>query len=150
MGFNTRFSAATGGDCPKDGRDTVSCSLAVNTTPYPEDTCHATSSITSPCTEKIGDKIWAGQTAGRSRYQTYKDAIGSTYAIGTDRRRLTIALIPYGSFGKTDPATPTQWMDVFIVKPMYGIGKTLRMYVEIIGVSSPAISGRRDVPYLLE
>jgi hypothetical protein len=149
-GFNTRFSAATGGDCPKDGPDTVSCSLAASTTEYPEDTCHATSTISSPCTEKIGDGIWAGQTDGKSRYQTYKDAIGSGYAIGTDRRRLTIALIPYGSFSSSNPTTPTQWMDVFIVKPMYGNGNKMRLYVEIIGISSPAISGRRDVPYLLE
>ena len=143
-GFNTRFS---NGNCPNGGG---TCSLAEKTTEYAEDTCHATSTISLPCTEKIGNGIWAGQTGGRSRYQTYKDAIGSNYAIGTDRRRLTIALIPYGSFGSNNPATPTQWMDVFITKPMYGNGNKLRIYVEIIGVSSSAISGRRDVPYLFE
>ena len=147
-GFNTRFQTGNGQkDCPNGGGV---CLPAQNITQYPEDTCHATSSITSPCTEKIGNGVWAGQSGGKSRYQTYKDAIGSNYVIGDDRRRLTIALIPYGSFGKTDPATPTRWMDVFITKPMYGNGNKLRMYIEIIGISSPAISGRRDVPYLLE
>lgn len=143
-GFNTRFS---NGNCPNGGG---TCSLAENRTEYKPDTCHATSTISSPCTAKIGNGIWAGQTGGRSRYQTYKDAIGSNYAIGTDRRRLTIALIPYGSFGSSNSVAPTKWMDVFITKPMYGNGNKLRIYVEIIGISSSAISGRRDVPYLLE
>lgn len=147
-GFDTRFQTGTSQkDCPNGGGI---CSPAANITQYDEDTCHATSTITAPCTEKIGNGVWVGQTGGRSRYQTYKDAIGSNYAIGTDRRRLTIALIPYGSFGKSNPTTPTQWMDVFIVKEMYGMGNKIRIYVEVIGVSSPAISGRRDVPYLLE
>jgi Flp pilus assembly protein TadG len=147
-GFNTRFQNGNGqNNCPNGGGI---CSPAANITEYPEDTCHATSTIISPCTEKIGNGVWDGQLSGKSRYQTYKDAIGSNYAIGTDRRRLTVALIPYGSFGKSDPTTPTQWMDLFITKPMYGNGNKLRIYVEIIGVSSPAISGRRDVPYLLE
>lgn len=147
-GFDTRFQNGNSQkDCPNGGGI---CSPAANTTQYPEDTCHATSTISAPCTEKIGNRIWAGQTGGRSRYQTYKDAIGSNYAIGTDRRRLTIALIPYGSFGSSNSVAPTQWMDVFIVKQMYGTGNKIRIYVEIIGISSSAISGRRDVPYLLE
>ena len=147
-GFDTRFQSGNSQkDCPNGGGI---CSPAANITQYPEDTCHATSTIVSPCTEKIGNGIWAGQSGGKSRYQTYKDAIGSNYSIGTDRRRLTIALIPYGSFGNSTPTTPTQWMDVFIVKKMYGNGNKIRIYVEVIGISSPAISGRRDVPYLLE
>ena len=147
-GFDTRFQSGNSQkDCPNGGGI---CSPAANITQYPEDTCHATSTIVSPCTEKIGNGIWAGQSGGKSRYQTYKDAIGSNYSIGTDRRRLTIALIPYGSFGNSTPTTPTQWMDVFIVKQMYGNGNKIRIYVEVIGISSPAISGRRDVPYLLE
>lgn len=147
-GFDTRFQNGNSQkDCPNGGGI---CSPAANTTQYNEDTCHATSTISAPCTEKIGNGIWVGQTGGRSRYQTYKDAIGSNYAIGTDRRRLTIALIPYGSFGSSNSVAPTKWMDVFIVKQMYGTGNKIRIYVEIIGISSSAISGRRDVPYLLE
>jgi hypothetical protein len=147
-GFNTRFEKNNGQkNCPNGGGV---CSPATNITEYPEDTCHATAKISSPCTEKIGNGVWAGQLLGKTRYQTYKDAIGSSYSMGTDRRRLTIALIPYGSFGKKNPTTPTQWMDLFITKPMYGNGNKLRIYAEVIGVSSPAISGRRDVPYLLE
>lgn len=149
MGFNTRFQNGTSQQhCPPGGGI---CSAAANKTEYKDDTCHASSTITSPCTDKIGDGFWVGQTGGKSRYQTYKDAIGlSNYSIGTDRRRLTIAVIPFGSVSNTTPVTPTKWMDVFITRPMDGNGKALRLYVEIIGDSSPALSGLRSVPYLIK
>ena len=101
---------------------------------------------------------------------------GSDFDFGTDRRRLTIAVIPYGSFPSGGsptavPVVPTKWLDVFIVEPISGNGNSgggpgkgpgkpvdpddaskqgLQFYVEVIGESDPAISGRRDVPYLLK
>jgi hypothetical protein len=157
-GFNTRFSSSPGNSgCPNGG----TCSLAANTTTFPRDTCHATGNTprtpVAPCTTVIGNGTWAGQVSGQTRYEKYKQLIGSGYDFGTDRRRLTIAVIPYGSFGtggSGGPVTPTRWLDVFITEPMTGAGNNqnnpLRFYVEIIGESSPAISGRRDVPYIIE
>jgi hypothetical protein len=92
-----------------------------------------------------------------TRYDRYKAAVGSNYDIGHDRRRLTVAVIPFGAFdsGNSDtPVTPTLWLDVFITEEMSGNGNSksnpLRFYVEIIGQSSSAPSGRRDVPFLIE
>jgi Flp pilus assembly protein TadG len=156
-GFNTRFASGPGNSgCPNGG----TCSAAANTTTFPRDTCHATGNNprppVAPCTTVIGNSIWAGQVSGQSRYERYKELIGTSYNFDTDRRRLTIAVIPYGSFGtggSGDPVTPTRWLDVFITEPMTGAGNNtnnpLRFYVEIIGESSPAVSGRRDVPYII-
>ncbi|WP_411290906.1 pilus assembly protein TadG-related protein [Sphingorhabdus sp.] len=146
-GFNTRFQTGNDQkDCPNGGG---TCTPALNITEYEMDTCHLNAPI-SPCTQKIGDGVWVGQMGGRSRYQTYKDAIGSNYNFGSDRRRLTVALIPFGTVSNTTPVTPTKWVDVFIVRAMEGNGNKMRLYVEIIGDSSSATSGRRDVPYLIE
>lgn len=154
-GFNKRFQNGNGqGGCPNGG----TCSPAANTTTFNRDTCHANANNTpktpvSPCTTVIGNGTYPGQTSGQTRYQRYKQLIGSGYDIGNDRRRLTVAVIPYGSFGNGSsgaPVTPTKWLDVFITEPMSGNGNALRFYVEVIGDSTPAISGRRDVPYLLE
>lgn len=155
-GFNTRFGGGGPGACPNGG----TCSTAANTTTFPRDSCHASGNSprtpVSPCTTVIGDGVYAGQASGQTRYEKYKELIGSSYDFGTDRRRLTIAVIPYGSFGtggSGDPVTPTRWLDVFITEPMTGAGNNqnnpLRFYVEIIGESIPAISGRRDVPYII-
>jgi Flp pilus assembly protein TadG len=156
-GFNTRFdSGPGGGGCPNGG----TCSTAADTTVFNRDSCHASgnSPITpvAPCTTVIGDGVYAGQVSSQTRYERYKELIGSSYDFDTDRRRLTIAVIPYGAFGtggSGDPVTPTRWLDVFITEPMDGDGaakkEPLRFYVEIIGESSPATSGRRDVPYII-
>lgn len=173
-GFNTRFASGGGnggggngggnggggnggGNCPNGG----TCSPAENQTVFPRDTCHATGNTPKtpvpPCTTVIGNGTYAGQAAGQTRYERYKQLIGDGYSIGNDRRRLTVAVIPYGSFGNGSsgaPVTPTKWLDVFITEPMSGNGNSqndpLRFYVEVIGDSTPAISGRRDVPYLIE
>ncbi|MFN3620926.1 pilus assembly protein TadG-related protein, partial [Sphingorhabdus sp.] len=156
-GFNTRFGG--GGNCPNGG----TCSAAAVNTQYPRDSCHANGNdpITpvAPCTTVIGNGLWPSQNVSTSetRYQRYKAAVGSNYVIGDDRRRLTVAVIPYGAFGSGSsgtPVTPTKWLDVFITEQITGNGNStkdpLRFYVEIIGESTPATSGRRDVPYLLE
>jgi len=160
-GFNTRFANGNGngnGGCPNGG----TCSPAANTTTFNRDSCHANVNNTpktpvSPCTTVIGNGTYPGQTSGQTRYQRYKQLIGSSYVLGDDRRRLTVAVIPYGSFGNGSsgaPVTPTKWLDVFITEPITGNGNSnndpLRFYVEIIGESTPSVSGRRDVPYLLE
>lgn len=147
-GFNTRFQ---NGQCPNGG----TCSQAAVTTEYDVDSCHSQSDpnvATTPCT-KIGSGVWPGQPAGKSRYQVYKEAVGSGYTQGGDRRRLTIAMIPYGSFGSGSSGAaviPSKWMDVFIARKMAGNGNSLRLYVEIIGISETSTTGRRDVPYLIE
>jgi Putative Flp pilus-assembly TadE/G-like len=157
-GFNTRFANGNGnGGCPNGG----TCSPAANTTTFNRDSCHAIGTTprtpVAPCTTVIGNGVYAGQTSGQTRYQRYKQLIGSSYVLGDDRRRLTVAVIPYGSFGNGSsgtPVTPTKWLDVFITEPITGNGNSnndpLRFYVEVIGESTPAISGRRDVPYLIE
>lgn len=156
-GFNSRFGG--NGNCPKGG----TCSPALVQTPYPRDSCHATNftpiTPVNGCTTVIGNGAWPGQNVSTSetRYEKYKAAVGSNYDIGNDRRRLTVAVIPYGAFGSGSsgaPVTPTRWLDVFITEGISGSGNSkndpLRFYVEIIGESTPAISGRRDVPYLIE
>ncbi len=153
-GFNKRFQTGNGqGGCPNGG----TCSPAANTTVFVRDTCHASGNTPatpiSPCTTVIGNGTYAGQASGQTRYERYKQLIGSNYVLGDDRRRLTVAVLPYNSFGTGSsgaPVTPTKWIDVFITEPMTGNGNSLRFYVEVIGESTPAISGRRDVPYLLE
>ena len=179
-GFNTRFATGNGNNgCPNGG----TCSTAANTTTFPRDTCHATGNTPktplSPCTAIIGDGAWAGKAGSETRYEKYKRLIGSNYVLGDDRRRLTVAVLPYGSFGSgsSGPAVvPTKWLDVFITEPIEGNGSGggngnggngngngggadpadtankngLHFYIEIIGESTPAISGRRDVPYLIE
>ncbi len=156
-GFNTRFANGNGnGGCPNGG----TCSRAANTSTFPRDTCHANGNTprtpVSPCTTVIGNGVYAGKNGAQTRYERYQQLIGSSFDFGTDRRRLTIAVIPFGSFGtggSGDPVTPTMWLDVFITEPMSGSGNNqndpLRFYVEVIGESSPAISGRRDVPYII-
>ena len=164
-GFNTRFPSGNGNgngnggaNCPQGG----TCSPAAVRTAYPRDTCHGIGNDPrtpplAPCTIVIGNGAWAGQTSGQTRYERYMQAVGAGYVIGDDRRRLTVAVIPYGSFGtggSGGPVTPTKWMDVFITEAMSGTGNSQndppRFYVEIIGDSTPAVSGRRDVPYLIE
>jgi hypothetical protein len=156
-GFNSRFGGK--GNCPNGG----TCSAALVRTFYPRDSCHATDFTPKKpvgrCTTVIGNGAWPGQNVStkETRYDRYKAAVGSNYDIGHDRRRLTIAVVPFGAFdsGKSDtPVTPTLWLDVFITEEMSGNGNSknnpLRFYVEIIGQSSSAASGRRDVPYLIE
>jgi Flp pilus assembly protein TadG len=154
-GFNKRFQTGNGqGGCPNGGI----CSPAANITVFNRDSCHANASNQprtpiAPCTTVIGDGAYPGKIGSQTRYERYKALIGSNYVLGDDRRRLTVAVIPYNSFGSgsSGPSiTPTRWVDVFITEPMTGNGNSLRFYVEIIGESSPAISGRRDVPYLIE
>ena len=186
-GFNTRFATGNG-SCPQGG----TCSTAANTTTFPRDSCHADGNTppVAPCTSVIGNGTWVGKAGTQSRYERYKQLIGSNYVLGDDRRRLTIAVIPYSSFGPggsppSVPVIPTKWLDVFITEPISGNGNSggggggggndkdknpnanpnanpspvdpdeaskdqLHFYVEIIGESDPAASGRRDVPYLLK
>lgn len=156
-GFNSRFGGK--GNCPNGG----TCSAALVQTRYPRDSCHATNFTpkkpVAPCTTVIGDGAWPGQNVSmkETRYERYKAAVGSNYDIGNDRRRLTVSVIPFGAFGSGSsgpPVTPTLWLDVFITEEMSGNGNSkkdpLRFYVEVIGESSSAASGRRDVPYLIE
>ncbi len=180
-GFNTRFANGNGnGSCPQGG----TCSTAADTTTFVRDSCHATGNTpktpVSPCTSVIGNGAYAGKAGTQTRYEKYKQLVGSGYDFGSDRRRLTIAVLPYGSFGPGGsppevPVVPTKWLDVFITEPISGNGNSgggggggpgkgkdedpvdpddaskdgLHFYVEVIGESNPAISGRRDVPYLL-
>lgn len=162
-GFNTRFAsnAASGGgsgggggnrggngDCPNKG----TCTAAQNTDIFLRDTCH-TGTIIPPCTQFIGNGVWPGKIGTQTRYEKYKASI-TNFDPNNDRRRLTIAVIPFGSFapGRSDPVgvVPLQWLDVFIVQPISGSGQAMRFYVEVIGPSVSTVSGRRDVPYLLQ
>ena len=174
-GFNTRFASSAGGGGPGKGSDKSSdkggsssggggdcpiggtCSAAANTTTFVRDSCHATNNTpktpVSPCTAIIGNGAWAGQVSGQSRYEKYKSLIGSGYDFASDRRRLTVAVVPFGAFGPggSGPGViPITWLDVFVTEPITGTGSDMRFYVEVIGTSSSTVSGRRDVPYLLE
>lgn len=187
--FNTRFETGNGkAKCPIGGE----CSLADSILEFARDNCHANGNLPkipplSPCNAVIGDgKGWKDQSGGLTRYQTYKNLIaasGGIYNFDTDRRRLTVAVVPYGAFPKGSstktPVIPTKWLDVFVTERMTGSGNSgacgqgnvgqgngkgrkpvdpaevdeckaaLHFYVEVIGVSNPSISGRRDVPYLI-
>lgn len=146
-GFNTRFGEK--GQCPNGG----TCSEAVVTTTYPEDTCHLATPASSPCSPAIGDGVWSGKVGSQTRYEKYVAAHPGGAAPAKDRRRLSVAVVPFGSFGTGSsgvPVTPTKWLDIFITEPIDGNGKSIRFYAEVIGESDSRVSGRRDVPYLIE
>ena len=125
-GFNTRFANGTGnGSCPQGG----TCSTAAITKTYPRDSCHATGNTpkmpVSPCTSIIGDGAWPDKAGSQTRYQKYRQELLTSGFVDDDRRRLTIAVIPFGSFGSGSsgsPVTPTKWLDVFITEPISGVG----------------------------
>lgn len=146
-GFNTRFGEK--GQCPNGG----TCSEAIVKTSYPQDTCHLATPATSPCSPAIGNGDWAGQIGSGTRYEKYVAAHPGGAAPARDRRRLSVAVVPFGSFGTGGsgaPVTPSKWLDIFITEPIDGSGKSIRFYAEIIGESDSRVNGRRDVPYLIE
>lgn len=148
-GFNTRFNISQGaGDCPKGGI----CSRAAIPEPYPPDTCHDGTTV-PPCTSTIGDGKW-GKTGTRyADYVKEHDLKLKVYDYNQDRRRLTVAVVPFGAFGSggsAQPVRPIRWLDVFVVRAMRIEGKVDSLYVEVIGDSRSASSGLRNVPYLIE